>query len=515
MEVAKEVLQIAHILKQEGHSAYLVGGCLRDLLLNKEPNDWDLTTDATPEKIQEIFPESVYENEFGTVGVKTDSEDPRLKIVEVTTFRIEEGYSNKRHPDSVSFSTDINDDLSRRDFTVNAIALDLNATDPITDPFDGQKDLKDEVLRAVGDPDQRFKEDALRLLRAVRFSAQLGFSIELKTFQAIKENAALLEHVSKERIRIEFEKLIMTDKAEQALMLLQELNLLQYIIPELEEGVGVEQNMHHKYTVFEHNVKSLGYAVKQNMPLELRLAALLHDVGKPATREWKSYEKGEKVWNEKRDEEDKKARPHRQQAPSSRGGRGDWTFYSHQVVGAKMTEKILRRLTFPAKLIEKVSLLVYEHMFVYDPDAVTLAGVRRLISRVGKENMEDLILLREADRIGSGVPKAQPYRLRHLQAMVEKVSTDPVSVKMLKVNGKDLMDSGMKPGPKMGDILDILLQEVIEDPEKNEKEALLTRAKELEQMSEKELSDMAHQAQKTAAKRQEEIDDDIKKKYFV
>ncbi|MEZ4156363.1 MAG: HD domain-containing protein [Candidatus Paceibacterota bacterium] len=494
MEVAKEVLQIAHILKQEGHSAYLVGGCLRDLLLNKEPNDWDLTTDAKPEEIQKIFPESVYENEFGTVGVKTDSEDPRLKIVEVTTFRIEEGYSNKRHPDSVSFSTDINDDLSRRDFTVNAIALDLNANDPITDPFEGQKDLKDEVLRAVGDPDQRFKEDALRLLRAVRFSAQLDFAIEQETFKAIKENAALLEHVSKERIRIEFEKLIMTDKAEQALILLQELGLLQYIIPELEEGVGVEQNMHHKYTVFEHNVKSLGYAVKQNMPLELRLAALLHDVGKPATREWKDYAKGEKIKD---------------------GKKGDWTFYSHQVVGAKMTEKILRRLTFPAKLIEKVSLLVYEHMFVYDPDAVTLAGVRRLISRVGKENMEDLILLREADRIGSGVPKAQPYRLRHLQAMVEKVSTDPVSVKMLKVNGQDLMSAGVEPGPKMGDILDILLQEVIENPEKNEKEALLARVKELDKMNENELSKMAHQAQETATKKQEEIDEDIKKKYFV
>ncbi|MDP3880574.1 MAG: HD domain-containing protein [bacterium] len=495
MEIAKEVLQIAEVLRQNGFKAYLVGGCLRDLLRKEEPQDWDLATDALPEKILELFPDSVYENDFGTVAIKTDSEDPKLKIIEVTTFRTEDGYSNKRHPDKVQFTKSIEEDLSRRDFSMNAIAFPIHDGDVLVDPFGGQRDLKNGLIRAVGDPDERFQEDALRLMRAVRFSAQLGFEIEKKTKRAIERNKDLLSHVSLERIKAELEKTIMSGHAAAGIENFRRMGLLEYIIPELLEGVNMEQNMHHIYSVYEHNLKSLDYSANKGYSLEVRLASLLHDVGKPATREWKDHPEGQKEMN---------------------GKKGDWTFYSHQVVGAKMTRKILKRLTFSKKLVDKVSLLVYEHMFVYDPDAVTLAGVRRLLARVGDENINDLIKVREADRIGSGVPKAQPYRLRHLMAMFEKVKTDPVSVKMLKINGDDLMkELKLKPGPKLGFILNVLLEGVLDDPKTNTEKELLKRAKDLAKFSEKELQASADAAKEKAKEAQDKIDQEIKAKYFV
>ncbi len=518
MQIAKEVLQIAEILKQAGHEAYLVGGCLRDVLLEIAPKDWDLATSAKPDEILKLFPDSVYENRFGTVGVKTRSEDQSVKVVEVTTFRLEGTYTDKRHPDEVKFAKTIKEDLARRDFTVNAMALALsvpivdkkhlmsdlpelsqlstvNSKPLLIDPFGGQADLKKEIIKAVGDPNERFNEDALRLMRAVRFAAQLGFSIDPETEVAIKRHAGLLEFVSKERIRDEFSKLLMTERGHEGVELMRELGLLRYVIPELLEGVNMEQNQHHIYSVYEHNVKSLQYAVEKDFPLDLRLAALLHDVGKPKSRQWKNSVSGKKV---------------------KAGEKGDWTFYGHQVIGAKQATAILQRLKFSNEIIEKVSLLVYEHMFVYDPEVVTLAGVRRLVSRVGADNVEALIKVREADRIGSGVPKAQPYRLRYLQAMIEKVKTDPVSAKMLAVKGDEVIKkAGIKPGPAIGAIIAILLEEVLEDPSKNEKEALLTRVKELAKLSEKKLVDMSQASKKRAVAEQEKIDEEIKKKYFV
>jgi len=276
---------------------------------------------------------------------------------------------------------------------------------------------------------------------------------------------------------------------------LQKLGLLKHIMPELDAGVGVDQNKHHIYTVFEHNVASLEYAVKKDFPLDLRLASLLHDVGKVGTRRWKSDPRGKRVRN---------------------GKRGDWTFYQHQYLGEKQTRDILNRLKYPKDLIKKVALLVREHMFVYDPEVTTEKGVRRLLRRIGKENIDDLIKVREADRIGSGVPKAQPYRLRHLQAMIEKAKEEPVSVKQLKVNG-DMMikDLGMEPGPRMGHILAILLEEVIDDPKLNTKKYLLDRVKELKELSDKELSKLASKAKEAAKEEQERLDDAIKQKYFV
>lgn len=490
--IPDEVRKISDTLRAAGFEAYLVGGCVRDLLLKElglskteGPKDWDIATNATPEQIQQIFPDSVYENKFGTVGIKTESENPALKVIEATTYRLEGKYSDKRHPDEVTFAKTIQEDLSRRDFTVNALALNIveGAAGEIIDPFGGQVDLEKKIIRAVGNPDARFQEDALRLLRAVRFMAQLGFVIESETENAIHRHAGLLEFIAKERIRDEFNKLLMTEHAADGVVRLQVLGLLKHVMPELEEGVGVGQNKHHIYTVFEHNFRSLEYAAKQNYSLDVRMASLLHDVGKPRTK---------------------------------RGEGPDSTFYSHQVIGARMSVEVLDRLHYSKEFIEKVALLVREHMFVYDPETVTDAGARRLLRRVGQENIEDLFRLREADRIGSGVPKAQPYRLRHLKFRIEKVSRDPISAKMLKANGEDILQIlQIPPGPKIGFILSILLEEVLDDPLLNTREILLTRVEQLGQFSEQQLEEMAKFAKKSANEAQEQVEEEIKKKYFV
>jgi len=476
MEIPIEVKNLADTLKKTGHSAYLVGGCVRDFLMGVKPEDWDIATDATPEKIQKIFPESVYENEFGTVLVKTGSEEEELRIVEITTFRKEGGYSDHRHPDSVTFARSIEEDLARRDFTMNAIAMNL-ATDEhaVVDPYGGQVDIKSGIIRAVGKPEERFGEDALRIMRAVRFSARFGFRIEENTQKAIRNKAATVGKIAPERVRDELAKLLMTERAGNGIRQMSEIGLLEAVIPETQEGEGVEQNKHHIYTVLEHNIRSLEYAVKNNFPLHLRLASLLHDVGKVRTREWKSDSRGE-----------------------------------------KMVRDIMNRLKFPKEMTGKVALLVREHMFVYDPEVVTERGVRRLVSRVGEENIDDLVKLREADRIGSGVPKAQPYRLRHLQAMIEKAKEEPVSVKQLKINGDILIaDFGMQPGPKMGFILAVLLEEVLESPETNTLVCLSKRAEKLDKLSEEELKGLADKARESASEAQKRIDDAIKEKYFV
>lgn len=480
-EIPEKVGWVASKLRAAGFEAYLVGGCVRDLLIGREPNDWDIATNAKPEEVQKIFPESVYENQFGTVGVKTDSENPRLKVIEVTTYRIEGKYTDKRHPDEIKFAKTIEDDLGRRDFTINAIAL--RADGVMVDPYGGQKDLKAKVIRTVGNPDDRFNEDALRLLRAVRLAAELGFEIDLNTRRAIEKNAGLLELIAKERIRDEFTKLIMTDAAADGVILLEELNLLKYVLPELREGIGITQDKHHIYTVFEHSVKSLEYAAKKGYSLEVRLAALLHDIGKPRTKAGES--------------------------PNS-------TFYNHEVVGARMTIKALDRLRFSKDIAEKVAHLVRWHMFYYNVGEVSPAGVRRFLVRVGPENVDDLVKVREADRIGSGVPKAVPYKLRHMLFMIEKVKRDPLSPKMLAINGEDVMHIlEILPGPRVGWILSALLEEVLDDPGRNVKEYLEKRVRELGRLTDEELRQLSEKAKEKKEKLEEKAEEEIKNKFHV
>jgi len=479
MKIPQEIQSISDKLEKSGFEAYIVGGSVRDFLMNKTPQDWDMTTNAKPEDLQAIFPHSFYNNTFGTVTViNEETESENLKTVEITTYRTETDYFDNRHPDQVAFTSCLEEDLKRRDFTINAMALREKAgKEEIVDLFGGKRDLKDKIIKAVGDPDDRFSEDALRMLRAVRFAVQLGFDIEKATFDSIKNNAELLEKVSAERIRDEFQKIILSEDPARGVDLLRESGLLRYVIPELEAGIGVAQNRHHIYTIYEHLLMSLKTCPSNK--LEVRMSALLHDIAKPQTKA---------------------------------GSGQDSTFYNHDYIGAKITEKILRRLKFSNKIVEKTSLLVKNHMFYYNTGEVSEAGVRRLIARVGRENLKDLMDLRIADRLGSGTPKAKPYKLRHLEYLIEKVSKDPISPKMLKINGQDIMELlHIQPGPKVGAILKVLLAEIIEDPEKNNREYLEKRVKDLYELS---LEDI-RKSERIIKEKKEEEDLKDKDKFWV
>ena len=486
-KIPEEVKITLETLVKAGYEAYLVGGCVRDLLRENPPaggpKDWDIATNAKPEKIQKVFPNSFYENEYGTIGVKTGSDDPTLAVIEITPYRLEEKYSDKRHPDAVRFTNKLEDDLKRRDFTINAIALDLAKADSPVDLFGGQDDLKNKVIRTVGTPEERFDEDALRLLRAIRFAAELDFTIEDKTRSAIQKKKGLLELISKERIREEVVKIIESDRAMKGFELMHELEILKYIMPEVEEGWKVGQNKHHIYTVWEHNMRAMDYAVKNKWSLEVRIAALLHDVGKPR---------------------------------SKRGEGSDSTFYGHEIIGARMVVQMLSRLKFPKSFTEKVAKLVRYHLFYYNVDEVTESSVRRLLRRVGPEDMDDLIKVRMCDRIGSGVPKAEPYKLRHFRFMVEKLQRDPISVKMLKVNGEDVMKiCTISPSLRVGAILGILLEDVLDDPKLNTRKYLEDRTKKLCGFSDNELKKLADSATQKKVGLEEEAVGAIKQKYWV
>jgi tRNA nucleotidyltransferase (CCA-adding enzyme) len=482
--IPKEVSRVTEALEKANFKAYLVGGCVRDLILGREPKDWDVTTDAIPEEIIKLFPHTFYENDYGTVGVLNDeTTDDKLKVIEVTPFRLESQYSDKRRPDSVSFSKILADDLKRRDFTINALAY--NSKEGIVDLFDGQKDLENKVVKTVGDAHERLSEDALRIMRAIRISAELGFSIEKTTLEALKKHASLLGHIAKERIRDEFVRIIMSDTPMKALILSQELGIIRYIAKELEEGFGVEQRGVHIYDVWTHLVHSLQHAADKKMSLEIRLAALFHDIGKPKTqrlsRETNTY-----------------------------------TFYGHEVVGARMTEKILKELHFTNKIIDYVVKLVRWHMFFSDTEQISLSAVRRMIVNVGKEHIWDLMDVRVCDRIGAGRPKENPYRLRKYKAMVDEALRDPISVSMLKIDGKKIIELiGTGPGPRVGFILNALLEEVLEDPKLNNEKYLEGRTIELSKLSDVELRKLAAVGKDKKAKAEEAEISKIRGKHGV
>lgn len=461
--IPPEVSHVTKTLETAGFEAFLVGGCVRDLLLQKKPKDWDITTDATPEDILSLFPHTFYENSFGTVGIVSDeTDDESLKTVEVTPYRIESTYSDNRRPDNVTFSKNLDDDLKRRDFTINALAYSVSKGH-IVDNFKGQEDIAAQVIRTVGNPAERLTEDALRIMRAVRFHVELDFTIDPETEKTILEHGHLLQHISRERIRDEFTKILMSPKPMDGLLMLKKLNILQYVVPELEATIGVEQNRAHSFDVWEHLLRSLQTAADKGWGLDIRLTALLHDISKPETRRWGT-------------EQD------------------TWTFYGHEVVGSRVTRKILNNLRYPNKLIDKVTTMVRWHMFFSDTEQISLGAVRRMITNVGRENIWDLMNVRVCDRIGTGRPKEDPYRLRKYHAMIEEALRDPITVGMLKIDGKRLIEvTRGTPGPKIGYTLHALLEEVLEDPTKNKAEYLENRSIELYNLEESELKKLGEQ----------------------
>lgn len=446
-KIPKTIKKIYAELEDKDYEIYFVGGCVRNLLMMLPVKDWDLTTNAKPEEVLKLFKDAYYNNDFGTVGIPSEE-----GVVEITTFRTEHGFSNKRHPDKVEWGKTIEEDLSRRDFTMNAIALRFtkDKQEPeFIDPYDGRKDIENKIIRAVGNPAERFKEDALRLMRGVRFATQLSFEIEKSTWNEIKKDASLIKEISWERIRDELMKILASENPSYGILLLKEAGLLQYILPELLEGVGVSQvrpGRHHTTDVFTHNLLSLKYAPTTD-PI-VRLAALLHDVGKP------------KVRGEDKD--------------------GLVTFYNHEMSGAKIAYEISDRLKLSKKEKNRIVNLIRWHMFSVD-EKNTDAAIRRFIRRIGVENVKDLIDLRIGDRLGSGTKDAESWRLKKFKERIEEqLQPAPFSANDLVIDGNDIMKTlSLKPGPEVGRILETLFEEVDEDLSKNKRDFLLQRVKEI------------------------------------
>lgn len=448
--IPDKIIDIHKKSEGQGHATYLVGGCVRDLLMEKTPGDWDFATSATPEEILKLFPNGFYDNKFGTVGVP----DEKLGVIEITTFRTEHGYVDRRHPKEIRWGKTIEEDLARRDFTINAISLKIEArpqgsTHEVVDPFGGREDIKNKLIRAVGNPNERFKEDALRLMRAIRFATHLAFSIEEKTWAAIANDAKLITEISAERVRDELLKILGSDYPYDGVMLLRNAGLLEYILPELLEGIGISQvrpGRHHTTDVFTHNLLSLKFCPSKD-PV-VRFATLIHDIAKPRVVG--------------KDEE------------------GLVIFHNHEIVGAKMAREICDRLRFAKKDREKVVLLIRWHMYTVDEN-ITNAAVRRFIRRVGVENIRDMVDLRIGDRLGSGTAKAESWRLKLFKKRIEEqLQPAPFSINDLAVDGHDVMkELNIKPGPKVGEILEKLFEEVDEDLSKNNREYLLKRMQEL------------------------------------
>lgn len=461
------VSYVTQTLQDNGYEAYLVGGCVRDLLLGETPKDWDVTTNAHPDQIQASFPnlKTIYENSFGTVsvlnmepegteGVTRETPDQDNQV-QVTTYRSEGNYTDNRRPDAVTYETKLEKDLERRDFTINAITYNPH-NGQIIDIFNGQSDIKDKTIRCVLDASTRFEEDALRMMRAVRFSTTLNFAIATETLEALTTKAALLAKISQERIRDEFVKIINSDQPALGVDLLQKTGLLHFIAPEFEEGIGCEQKGAHLYDVYNHLLHALQHAADKHFSLEVRLAALFHDIGKPATRRYDRT-------------------------------KDKYTFFGHEVVGARMTKKILERMKFSRETTDLVVSLVRNHMFFSDTEQITLSAVRRIIQKVTRENIWLLMEVRECDRVGMAKAEA-PYRLRKYHAMIEEALRDPISVSQLAIDGKYLIEElHMKPGPRMGWILHALLEEVLDNPELNTVELLKERALDLDELEDKNL----------------------------
>ncbi len=455
------------MLGKEGFNCYIVGGAIRDLVMGKIPHDYDLATDALPDEMLNIFPKSVSIGaKFGTVMALVQDSKGETHEVEVTTFRSESNYVDGRWPTSVKFVEDIDQDLGRRDFTFNAMAINLSDIEldgvevekevEIYDPFNGLEDIKNKLVRAVGTPLERFKEDGLRGFKACRLAAQLDFEIDSETFNAIKESIPVASQVSMERIRDEFMKMLLnSSKPSVGIELMRQTGLLNIFMPELLEGVDVEQKFYHSDDVYWHSLRTCDSAEDS-----VKLAALLHDIGKPRT------------------------------------DMGNGHFYGHDSVGADMAEAIMKRMKFPQSEIKKVLLLIKNHMFYYpyvteemsqeDAQKIELrewtdSAVRRFIQRVGIDNIDELFRLRMADAQSNAKTSFNPEEITILQKRISEVLHQDMALKItdLKVRGEDLVAIGVKEGPQLGSILRELLDIVIDDPMLNTKEKLLEKAKQL------------------------------------
>lgn len=447
IQMPQEVDSILKIINKSSYESFIVGGCVRDSLLGRAPKDWDITTNAKPDVIVEIFESKGYKViptglKHGTVTLVENGEH-----YEVTTYRIDGLYEDNRRPSSVKFTSNIQEDLSRRDFTINAMAY--NHTDGLVDYFNGHSDLQNKVIRCVGDPNSRFQEDALRMMRAIRFTAQLGFHLETATKNAILVNSYLLENISKERIREEFSKIIVSDKPSSYIKDMVSVNLMRYVIPEIYECIGFEQhNPNHDKDIFNHILDVLDNTEDD---LILRLSALFHDIGKPQTF----------ILDED----------------------GIGHFYTHHLRSADIAEGIMRRLRYDNKSIEQVMILVREHMSKYEK--LRVATVKKFINRVGVENLDRIFKLQIADIKGSA-NRDGISSITELRDEVERVLNEkqPLSVKELKIDGSDLITLGIPQGKRIGEILNELMEMVLEQPELNEKEKLIEIVKsEMNQVS--------------------------------
>ncbi|MBW7960287.1 HD domain-containing protein [Patescibacteria group bacterium] len=428
------------VFRKNNYEIYIVGGAVRNLFLKKEVLNWDFTTNATPEMIQKLFPDSFYNNTYGTVSIVKGK-----LIFEVTPYRSEGKYKDHRHPEAVTWAKTVEEDLSRRDFTINAMAFD---GEKIIDLYQGQGHLKNNLIVAVGDPDLRFNEDALRLLRAIRFASQLGFMIEDKTRKSIEKNAKLITKISWERIRDEFLKILASDHPSEGVLFLKNTGLLTFILPEVDICFTIPQKSpkrHHIYDVGTHLVMALKYCPSTD-PIT-RFATLIHDVGKATT-----FRRNDKT--------------------------ALITFYNHEVVGEKLAKEIAERFKLSNKEKDKLVTLVKYHQFTVS-EVQTDKAVRRFIRNVGKEYLDDIIDLRFGDRIGSGA-KPDSWRFDLFRKRLIEVQKQPFSIKDLKIDGNDVMKTlNLKPGPKVGKILKKLFDQVVEKKIENIKEILLQEVKKI------------------------------------
>lgn len=442
IKLPEYVAEFLETFKKNGFLVYVVGGSVRDLLLGKEVKNWDFTTSAKPEEIMKLFPDAFYNNQFGTVGIPITQE--QQLVFEVTTFRRESEYGDSRHPSKVEWADTVEEDLSRRDFTINALVYDGKE---IIDPYDGQKHLKEKLIIAVGDPDRRFQEDALRLIRAVRLAAQLEFLIEEKTRASIQKNAHLILNISAERIRDELLKILGTSHPSEGILFMKQTGILQHILPELDQCFDIPQKSpkrHHIYDVGTHLIMSLKHCPSSDVIT--RFAALLHDIGK-----LKTFRKDEKTQL--------------------------ITFYNHEVVSTTMVTRIADRLKLSGKQKEKLVRLVQYHQFTVS-ELQTDKTLRRFIREVGREYLQDILDVRIGDRIGSGAAPTS-WRFELFKKRLDEVQKIPFTVKDLKVDGHDVMKIlHIKPGPKIGEILQNIFNDVEEGRLQNNRDTLLKRIEE-------------------------------------